>query len=73
MRIQALYNRDGVIVAAAQIGGDYDGPVPKAAEGAEMAQLDVPDTLAETSLDEICRTMRVDPARRVLVARDEIG
>ena len=73
MRIQALYDRDGAIIAAATIGDDYDGPVPASAEGAEMAQLDVPDDMATNALDEICRRMRVDPERRVLVPREQAG
>jgi hypothetical protein len=69
MKIQALYDGAGTIIAAVEIYDGYAGPVPVSADGAEMAHFDVPETLAGSTLEEICRTVRVDPASRALVSR----
>jgi len=68
MRITALYDRDGVILAAVEVDADYAGPLPVATEdGTEVATFDVPDDRREQALDEICLGVRV--SARSLVER----
>jgi hypothetical protein len=60
MRITALYDRDGLILAAAKVDDDYAGPVPVATEeGTEVGTFEVPEVRSDQQLDEICRALRV--------------
>jgi hypothetical protein len=67
MRIIALYDADGRILAAAAIEGHYRGPVPVASEGTEVGMFDVPESASVLRLDEICTLHRVDPRAKCLV------
>jgi hypothetical protein len=69
MRITAVYDADGTILAAVVTGPDYAGPVPVPADGAELGEFDVPDPAAEMRLDEICSGFRVDRSDKRLVER----
>ena len=66
MKITALYDEAGVIIAAAAADPDYRGPVPSSAEGCEVAELEVPDHMADRGLEAICAHMRVDRQQRCL-------
>ena len=69
MKITALYNADGIILAAVVIDGRYDGPlpVPVASEGTEVGTFDVPSSATESRLDEICKVFRVDTRSKRLI------
>ncbi|MDX6627436.1 MAG: hypothetical protein QOE56_2425, partial [Solirubrobacterales bacterium] len=54
MKIAALYDADGRIVAAAPIDEERGGPVPVATEGTEVHTFEVPENAARMRLDEIC-------------------
>lgn len=73
MRITALYNDEGVILAAAAIDGSYRGPVPVASEGTEVGLFDVPESVTDLRLDEICSGFRVDAVGKRLVDNRELG
>lgn len=66
MRVIALYDRDGTILAAAAVDAGYRGPVPVASEGTEVGLFDVPDSATDLRLDEICASCRVDGVRKCL-------
>lgn len=68
MRLIALYDADGRILAAAGITDEgTPGPVPVAGEGTEVGTFDVPESLSELPLDEICNRLRVDSQSKRLV------
>jgi hypothetical protein len=70
MKITALYDADGLILAAVESTGRYDHPVPVASEGAEVRTFDVPREAAESRLDEICLSHRVDVGSQRLVSAE---
>ena len=67
MKITALYDRDGLILAAAESTGQYDDPVPVASDGNEVGTFDVPSSAAQLGLVEICTSLRVDVSSKRLV------
>lgn len=61
MKITALYDENGTILAAAVHTGRYDDPVPVASTpGTKVATFDVPAEAAHSRLDEICLSHQVD-------------
>jgi hypothetical protein len=68
MKINAVYDREGRILAASVSGGDYDGPTPVPGEDEQAATLEVPDAFAKSTLEEVCLGLRVDPNSNSLVA-----
>ncbi len=68
MRINAVFDADGRILAASVAGGDYDGPMPVASEDQQTATLEVPEDFGDSTLEEVCLGMRVDPSGNRLVA-----
>ena len=62
MKITAVYDKDGRIVAAVADDGRYDGPRPVPSNGMRAGSFEVPSDLHARSLDEICTSMRVDAA-----------
>ncbi|MFL6623708.1 MAG: hypothetical protein ACJ8J7_06150 [Sulfurifustaceae bacterium] len=68
MKITALYDENGVILAAAEHTGRYDDPVPVASTpGTKVATFEVPTEAARSRLDEICLSHQVDVAAQRLV------
>ena len=71
MKITALYDADGLILAAVESTGRYDHPVPVASEGTEVGTFEVPteptEEGAESRLEEICLSHRVDVGSQRLV------
>jgi len=72
MKITALYNSRGAILAAAPVDDAYSGPgrrgpVPVAARGAKVGVFDVPESLTKRPLDEVCRSLKVDVRSRRLI------
>jgi hypothetical protein len=74
MKATVLFDRDGVVLAAAVYDtDDYDGPRPTATSESEYVdELEIPDHLLRgRSLDELFRSARVDVERRQLVPHDD--
>ena len=72
MKITALYNSRGAILAAAPVVDDTyrgpgRGPVPVASRGAKVGVFDVPESLSKRPLDEICTSLKVDVRSKRLV------
>jgi len=69
MKITALYNAGGAILAAVAIDDSYDGPVvvPVASRGTKVGVFDVPESVSKLRLDEICTSLRVDVRSQRLV------
>jgi hypothetical protein len=70
VKLEAVYDRDGVIVAAIAFDSDEDPrPRPRPGEGQAGGVFDIPEDRAGQPLDELCRNMVVDPRAGVLVDR----
>jgi hypothetical protein len=67
MKIAAVYDANGVILAAVEVSDRYDGPMPVASKGSTLGTFEVPDRLAKARLDEVCLALRVDPKAQCLV------
>jgi hypothetical protein len=67
MKILAIYDSDGNIVAAVRTEAGYDGPVPVPGEGHGSGEFDVPASARELDFHEMCTTFRVDTTERRLV------
>jgi hypothetical protein len=71
MKITALYNSRGAILAAAPVDNAYSGPdrgpVPVASRGAKVGVFDVPESLTKRPLDEVCRSLKVDVRSQRLI------
>ncbi|MEU9602875.1 hypothetical protein [Streptomyces sp. NPDC048057] len=68
MKLTALYDADGKILAAVEATGRDDHPVPVATEdGTEVGTFDVPEGVSGSSLYDICTTLRVDAGAARLV------
>jgi hypothetical protein len=67
MRIMALHNSEGQILAAVVVDGQYNGPVPVPSEGTTLGTFDVPASFNKLPLDEIAKNLRVDAVSRSLV------
>ena len=70
MKITALYDARGTILAAVESHEAYDAPVltPVATRpGTRVAAFDVPESHGKLRLDEICRSLRVDARSRRLM------
>jgi hypothetical protein len=71
MKITALYNARGVIVAGVAVNEEpgYDGPalVPVASRGTKLGVFDVPESLYKARIDEICTAVRVDVRSQRLI------
>jgi hypothetical protein len=71
MRIEAVYDDAGSIMAAIIVPSEdesYPRPVPS--ETQSVGKFEVPDELADTPLDVICTTFRVDTNRGRLAPFD---
>jgi hypothetical protein len=69
MKLIALYNPDGVILAAVEDTGRYNAPtpVPVASGANKVGTFDVPELAARLRLDEICKSHRVDIGAKRLI------
>ena len=66
MKINAVYDKSGCILAVSRAGGEYEGPKPVAGKDQEMAVIAVPADLAAASLEDICLNYRVDARMKTL-------
>jgi hypothetical protein len=67
MKLIALHDESGKILAAARFTDDYKGPVPAAGEGTSVVEVDVPQAHAKLDLAAICTRLRVDTRTSKLV------
>lgn len=67
MKITALYDGDGRILAGIVDDGKYDGPRPVADKTTHIATFEVPLESAKLSLEQICLTHRVDHGAKKLL------
>ena len=67
MRITALHDADGLILAAVVTEDDYDGPLPVAGEDTEVGVFDVPTAAEGLQLEEICLNHRVNSHSKSLI------
>ena len=67
MKIVALHNKSGEILAAVHLTPNYTGPRPVAGKGTQIVELEVPQSHASIGLFEICKNLRVDSKNNKLV------
>jgi len=62
MKLEAVFDADGVILAAIayEPRDTHPRPRPMAAEGMSVADFDIPEEHADTPLDVLCSRMRID-------------
>jgi hypothetical protein len=60
MKIMALHNSKGRILAAVVIDGQYNGPIPVASANTAVGTFEVPASFSRLPLDEIAKNLRVD-------------
>ena len=69
MKIIALHNKRGQILAAVHLTPNYKGPRPVASKDTSVAELDVPQQHAAIGLVEICKRLQVDIKSNKLTER----
>jgi hypothetical protein len=67
MKITALYNKTGRILAAAVVRDDMKGPVPVASKGSKVGTFEVPLALRHLELHHLCSGHRIDTRGNRLV------
>jgi hypothetical protein len=67
MKITALYNKTGKILAAAVVRDDIKGPVPVASKGSKVGTFEVPLALRDLELHQLCTGHRIDARGNRLV------
>jgi hypothetical protein len=67
MRLSIVYDDNGTILAAAEVGPGGDVVLPGAGE--HTAEMDVPEQLAEAPPEELLERLQVDVKARQLVDR----
>ena len=67
MKITALYDQKGKILAAAVVRDDMNGPVPVAGKGSKVGTFEVPLASRELGLAELCSSHRIDARASRLV------
>ncbi|MFZ0013254.1 MAG: hypothetical protein WAL25_03975 [Acidimicrobiia bacterium] len=72
MRIEAVHDASGVIVAAIEVPAEGDPyPRPVAGDGQSVDLFDIPEEFGDLSLEVICTSVLVDAKRKLLVPVDE--
>jgi hypothetical protein len=69
MKMTAVYDDGGRILAAIIDDGKYDGPRPVADDKTHSGTFEVPAEAARLSLEELCTTYRIDPSASQLTRR----
>jgi hypothetical protein len=67
MKLIALHDKSGKILAAVRHTADYKGPVPVAGKGTTLAKLEIPEAHYKLNLAELCTKLRVDTRSSKLV------
>jgi len=73
MKITAVYNRAGRILAAAIVDGDGGGPIPLASKGTKAGTFEVPLASRELGLVKLCSSHRIDARASRLVEMKQSG
>lgn len=74
MRITAVYDKSGAILAAVEIDDHYSGPVPVAsATDHSVRTFDVPERMRKLQFDEICSGLRVTTEKDQHVLAEKEG
>jgi hypothetical protein len=71
IKMMALHDENGTILAAVQVTEGYYGPVPVVVAGTRLVTLDVLYTPATPDFATICTRMRVDTRTSTLVERGD--
>ena len=66
MKITAVFDKDGRILAGVIDDEKYDGPRPMPTEGTQAGTFDVPASDNALGLEEICKSFRVDAKSKSL-------
>jgi len=64
MKITAVYNRAGKILAAAVVSDERGGPIPVASKGVKSGVFEVPEALRDLELHTLCSSHRIDTRKR---------
>jgi len=67
MKLVALHDKRGKIVAAARVTDDHKGPLPVAGKGHTLVKLEIPQEHAKLDLVSMCTKLRVDARTSKLV------
>lgn len=67
MKLAAVYDNDGRILAGIIDDGRYDRPRPLSDDKTQGGIFEVPQAADQLSLAEICTTYRVDPGSKQLM------
>jgi hypothetical protein len=67
MKLVALHDADGKILAASRVRDGEPGPVPVAGPDTHVVTVEVPYAHRELKLMDICTRLRVDPTTCELV------
>lgn len=67
MRLAALYDPRGSIVAAVVVVAGEDGPRPVPTHDLRLHEFEIPESHRSLRLDEMCRRLRVDVRSKRLV------
>jgi hypothetical protein len=67
MRLTALYDQQGSIVAAALHEAGENGPRPVPTRGLHVHEFEIPESHRSLRLDEMCRGLRVDVSSKRLL------
>ena len=59
MKLIALHDKSGKILAAVRDMGDYKGPVPVAGKGTTVTEIEVPKAHTKLDLRDLCTRFRV--------------
>ena len=68
MKIAALHDSKGRILAAVHLTPNYKGPVPVAGKGSKYMEVDVPDHHAKAGLLAVCQNFKINTKTREIVA-----
>jgi hypothetical protein len=67
MKLTAVYDGNGRILAGILDDGRYDGPRPVPDDNSHVGTFDIPTEAAKVSLEEICTTFKVDHGAKKLL------
>ena len=68
MKITAVYNRAGKILAAAVVSDERGGPIPVASKGVKSGVFEVPEALRDLELHTLCSSHRIDTRTYLKIA-----
>jgi hypothetical protein len=69
MKLIALHDKSGKILAAVRHRADYDGPVPIAGKGTTVTKVEISKEHANLDLATLCQRFRFDARTSKLIER----